>query len=193
MNFNDLILYSSGKVVNQKGNPFLNGFSIDSRTLQPKEVFFAIRGVNFNGHDFLREALAKQAFAFVIDKSFFAEPDEILNDLYNVVIVDDVVIALGIIAKRRRELFSGLVVGITGSCGKSTTKELTSLFLRNKFNVHENKGNLNNHLGLPLSVLGLEEHHSALVLEMGASSVGDIKYLSGIAKPNIGAIINLSI
>jgi len=194
----DLIVYSRGSIASVKIDMPISGLSIDTRTIQPSECFVAIRGETFDGHSFLRAAYGRKATAFIVDRSYYnalikyqtTERDAIA-DLPNLIVVDNTIEALGHIACSIRRTFSGGCVGITGSCGKTTTKELTAKVLETKHTVLYTQGNLNNHLGLPLTLSRLGSHYSMLVSEMGASRSGDIAYLSNILRPEVGVITNI--
>lgn len=142
--------------------------SIDTRTLQPGDIFIPVKGPNFDGHDFIKEAKKKGA-------------SKILD------------VDLGEFAKKHRQKFKIPVVAVTGSVGKTTTKDMIAAVLGQKFNVLKNEENLNNEIGLPLSILKLEKKHTACVLEMAMRHRGDIKYLTEIARPTIGVITNVGL
>jgi UDP-N-acetylmuramoyl-tripeptide--D-alanyl-D-alanine ligase len=166
-----------------------SGVSIDSRSLQPGEAFVAIRGVNHDGHEFARQAREKGASVFVVDRKAWPSLKTVLAE--NVLVVEDTTIALGRLAaywRRRREV---LRVAITGSSGKTTTKDLARLLLARKYNVLATEGNLNNQFGLPLTLLKLNGKQDALLAEIGASRAGDIEYLAGILDPAVGLITNI--
>ena len=166
---------------------FPAGYSIDSRTIQPGECFIAIRGRNFDGHQFIAEALTKGASLVVAEVgSKGSWPTEA-----PVVTVDDTLVALQRLANHVRLKWGKKVVAITGSTGKTTTKEITSFFLTAHFKVFKTIGNLNNDYGLPLSLLGLHGWEEIAVIELGMSSSGEISRLSKIAEPNIGVITNV--
>lgn len=164
-----------------------SGYSIDSRTLAPGECFIAIQGPNFDGHEFIGAAL-KQGAALIIaraDTKSSIEPD------WPVIRVDDTLIALQRLANFTRRKWGRTVVAITGSTGKTTTKEMTSLLLQAHFRIFKSAGNFNNEYGLPLSILKLAEEHEIAVLELGMSRAGEIQRLSQIAEPNIGVVTNV--
>lgn len=198
LTIDDLIVSSGGIVSSLKRDLPLRGISIDTRSIQPGDCYVAIRGQNFDGHSFLKTAYDHKAAACVVDHAFMNSCSQYAKDEYhlicsfpNVIVVDDTVEALGSIARFLRSTFHGGCVGITGSCGKTTTKEFTARVLETKYSVHYTRGNLNNHLGLPLTLAGLDNTHSMLVSEMGASRPGDIAYLSDILQPEIGIITNI--
>lgn len=160
----------------------VRGVSTDSRTVKEGDLFFALVGPNFNGHQFVALAADKDAAAAVVS-------EEVQADL-PLLRVPDVRHALGQVARARREAFHGPVIGITGSNGKTTTKEMITSILRERGPVLATQGNLNNEIGVPLTIMRLEQADTFAVIEMGASHLGDIAYLAGIAHPDVGVITN---
>src|SRR5437899_2063013 len=165
----------------------VDGYSIDSRTVRPGDLFFAIVGPRLDGHDFVNAALAKGAAAAVVAKGTEAK----YPDAPALVRVKDTTRALQDLGAHVRRARPLRVVGITGSAGKTTAKEMTAAVLGQRFPVLKSEGNLNNTYGLPLMLLRLEEDHEAAVLEMGMSYRGEITRLVEIADPDIGAILNV--
>jgi UDP-N-acetylmuramoyl-tripeptide--D-alanyl-D-alanine ligase len=182
----DVINATGGRIVYKNGNfhPF-TGVSIDSRTIGDGEMFVALRGARFDGHDFIYKALERGSGALV---NF--PPAEHLKGKA-IIYVKNTLSALQDIARYVRMRSNIPVIGITGTNGKTTTKELTASILSAKYRVHKNTGNLNNHIGLPLSLIKLRSDDEAVVLEMGASSPGDIRELCGIAAPDCGVVTNI--
>ena len=164
------------------------GYSIDSRTLKPGDLFFAIKGENFDGHDFVDAALAAGAVAAVVPAD--APPRD--PDKGRVIVVPDTLAALQRLALAVRKLWGKCVVGVTGSAGKTTTKEAIAQVLAAKFRVLKSEGNLNNHYGLPLQLLRLEPEHEIAIIEMGMNHLGEIAALAKIAEPNIGVVTNVA-
>lgn len=156
----------------------------DTRQIKPHSLFFALKGAHFNGNTFAAEALEKGADYAVID-----EPQYDLNDRF--ILVDDVLKSLQELALFHRLQVQIPVIGITGSNGKTTTKELIAAVLQQKFATCYTQGNLNNHIGVPLSLLSIKKHHQIAVIEMGANHVGEIGFLSNLARPNWGIITNI--
>ena len=158
--------------------------STDTRNLPAGCVFFALHGANFDGNKFAAQALEQGAALAVIDNPEYALPEGTL-------LVDNTLLALQELARIwRREL--GLpIIGVTGTNGKTTTKELLATVLSTKYNIHYTQGNLNNQIGLPLTLLQLTRAHEMAIVEMGASHPGDIKELVDIAEPNYGLITNV--
>ena len=162
-----------------------SGFSIDSRTLRAGDLFFAIVGPKQNGHRFVKESLAKGAMGAVVsDRGSL--PDGAAG-----ILVKDTTRGLQDLAARRRAMANVKVVGITGSAGKTTTKEMTRQALEGTFTVMASKGNLNNLYGLPLSLLDLDESHQVAILEMGISAHGEMTRLAEIANPDVGILTNV--
>lgn len=171
------------------GDPkaFADKAGTDTRTLEPGSLFFAIRGERFDGHQFIQQAFEKGASVVVSEVPCTPAPG------CAVILVEDTVKALGDLARNYLQAYRVPVVGITGSVGKTTTKEMIAQILSTQYRVHKTMGNFNNHIGLPLSVLSLTREHTAAVFEMGMSGLGEIEYLSGIVRPNIGVITNIGI
>lgn len=157
------------------------GVSINSRTVQTHDCFFAIKGESFDGHTFLEKAASAGAKLVIAERlpENFSTP---------AVIVDDTTKALGALAARYQKKFSAITVAVTGSVGKTTTKEFISSVLDTKYKTNSTKGNFNNEIGLPLTMLRLTSEHGAEVLEMGMNHRGEIKYLSHLAEPDIAVI-----
>lgn len=158
--------------------------STDTRNLPAGCVFFALHGANFDGNKFAKQALEQGASLAVIDNPEYALPEGTL-------LVENTLLALQDLARAwRREL--GLpIIGITGTNGKTTTKELLAAVLSTKYNLHYTQGNLNNQIGVPLTLLQITRAHEMAIVEMGASHPGDIKELVEIAEPNFGLITNV--
>jgi UDP-N-acetylmuramoyl-tripeptide--D-alanyl-D-alanine ligase len=164
------------------GNVKVQGYSIDTRTLKPGEVFFAIKGPRFDGHDFIEKAFQRKAAAVVAERS-----------AHGVVIrVASTVRALQALAREIRRRWGMPIIGVTGSAGKTTTKEMIAAVLGKKFRVLRSVGNLNNEFGLPLCLLKVEKYQSIAVLEMGMSAKGEIRNLALIAEPNEGVVTNVN-
>lgn len=164
------------------------GYSIDSRTLQPGELFFAVKGERLDGHDFVEAALGRGAVGAVIrqdELARYSSPAGLLT-------VDDTLVALQTLATAVRKLWGKTAIGITGSIGKTTTKEAVAHLLAIKYRVHRTKGNFNNHFGLPLGLLTLEPEFDLAVVEMGMSHPGEIAALARIALPNQGVVTNVA-
>lgn len=166
------------------------GYSIDSRTVRPGELFFAVKGEKLDGHDFVKPALEKGAVAAVVAESHVAGLRSSIGD--RLLLVPDTLLALQSLATAVRRLWGRTLVGVTGSTGKTTTKEAIAHVLSSRLHVHKSEGNLNNHFGLPLMLLKLEPEHEIAVIEMGMSHAGEIAALGKIAQPDIGVITNVA-
>jgi UDP-N-acetylmuramoyl-tripeptide--D-alanyl-D-alanine ligase len=166
------------------------GYSIDTRTLAPGDLFFAIQGERFDGHTFLDAAFQRGAVAAVIGNAR-AEEFHQLGTQHPLLGVDDPLAALQTLAAVLRRHWGGRVIGVTGSAGKTTTKDAIAQVLNRRFNVLKSKGNLNNHIGLPLQLMKLQPEHQVAVIEMGMSHTGEIAALAQIAAPNWGVVTNV--
>lgn len=159
-----------------------SGVSTDSRTVQEGDLYVALSGENFDGHDFVADALSRGAKGAVVSKPAAGDPETTLYP------VEDTLVALGALAQHRRNAFEGPVVAITGSSGKTTTKELAAAALGSTLRVHATRGNLNNRIGMPLTLLGAPTDADVLVLELGTNEPGEIRALARIARPDIAVI-----
>ena len=164
------------------------GYSIDSRTIQPGELFFAVKGDRLDGHDYVHQALERGAVSAVVRKDQLAR----FTVKTCLLAVDDTLTALQTLATAVRRLWGKPAIGVTGSVGKTTTKDTLAHLLAAKYNVHSSKGNFNNHFGLPLGLLKLEPEHEIAVIEMGMSHAGEIAALAKIALPNDGIVTTVA-
>ncbi|MBI3325035.1 MAG: UDP-N-acetylmuramoyl-tripeptide--D-alanyl-D-alanine ligase [Candidatus Omnitrophica bacterium] len=163
----------------------VNGLSLDSRRIQPREAFLAIRGARFDAHHFIPEAVTRGASCVIVSQS----PGN--GSEVPALLVKDTVQALGDIAAFHRRRFSVPVIAVTGSCGKTTTKELIAHLLSGSRSVVKTDGTQNNQIGLPLTLLGLRDEHEAAVVELGTNHPGEIAYLAGVARPTGAVITNV--
>lgn len=172
-------------------NPALSatGYSIDSRTLERGDLFFAIHGERFDGHDFVAAAHERGAVATVVSRSRSASLQAAPGQTF--ILVEDTLAALQHLAAAVRRHWGRRVVGITGSAGKTTTKEAVATVLGVGYSVLKSHGNLNNYYGLPLQLLRLEPSHDVAVIEMGMNHAGEIAALARIAMPNWGVVTNV--
>jgi UDP-N-acetylmuramoyl-tripeptide--D-alanyl-D-alanine ligase len=163
------------------------GYSVDSRTLQSGELFIAIKGDRFDGHDFVQAALKKDAVAAVVqaDVKLDVDPKRLL-------IVDDTLQALQALGAAARRLWGKPLIAVTGSAGKTTTKEILAHLLAQRFRVMKSAGNLNNHIGLPLELLKLESEHEVAVMEMGMNHAGEIRALGKLAHHDMAVVTNVA-
>lgn len=165
---------------------FLNSKRIftDSRQASEGGIFFALKGDNFNGNDFAVNAIKEGADYAIVD-------DINLSGKEKCIVVDDVLTTLQKLANHHRRILKTPILAITGTNGKTTTKELTAAVLNKKFNVLATKGNLNNHIGVPVTLLSLKPEHEIGIIEMGANHPGEIDFLCTIAEPDFGLITNV--
>lgn len=170
----------------------VSGFSIDSRTLTPGELFIAIKGERLDGHDYVSTALRAGACGVVVHEASAAPPAGPGWRAPLVIRVSDTTRALQRLGQHVRRQSGARVVAITGSAGKTTTKEITADFLGARFRVFRNKGNLNNHIGLPLSLLDLRFRPEVAVVELGMNHPGEIRALVGIAEPDVRLWTNVA-
>lgn len=167
--------------------------STDTRTLQPGDLFVALTGDNFDGHAFVAEAIAKGACAILISASLDTTVSELTGTVVPALRVADTRLALGQLSAAWRARFSIPVIAVTGSNGKTTTKEMLAAIFAQRGSVLATQGNLNNEIGVPLTLLRLRKEHRYAVIEMGASHPGEIAYLSGLARPTVALITNAAV
>jgi UDP-N-acetylmuramoyl-tripeptide--D-alanyl-D-alanine ligase len=168
----------------------VRGYSIDSRRVESDQLFFAIRGQKNDGHDFVTSALERGAAGAVVQHSLLERFPASLRP--QLVPVADTTEALQNLARYVRRQWGGRVIAVTGSMGKTTTKEMIATLLASRFQVHKSQGNFNNHLGLPLTLLGLEPSHEVAVVELAMSASGEIALLARIAEPDVGVVTNVA-
>jgi UDP-N-acetylmuramoyl-tripeptide--D-alanyl-D-alanine ligase len=180
-----------GKIVSGPSDVSVSGLSTDSRTVTPGQIFLALKGEHYDGHDFLSAAVKGGAAGVIVETSAIV-PQELSAGNLAVIRVGSTLEALGDLALWWRKHWGGTVVAITGSNGKSTTKEMATSILSLKAATRKSPGNYNNLIGLPLTILSLEPVHQMAVLEMGMNRPGEIKRLTQIAEPHIGLITNIA-
>jgi UDP-N-acetylmuramoyl-tripeptide--D-alanyl-D-alanine ligase len=178
---------TGGRLVSGEAGQRIERWAIDSRAVAPGEMFVAVRGERFDGHDFARVALDRGAAGVMVEAERVTE----LRSTPLAIAVKDTTRALQDVAREVRRRSGAKVVAITGSAGKTTTKELTADFLSSRFRVFRNKGNLNNHIGLPLSLLQLRTRPDVAVVELGMNHAGEIRTLVGIAEPEVRVWTNV--
>jgi UDP-N-acetylmuramoyl-tripeptide--D-alanyl-D-alanine ligase len=166
----------------------VNGYSIDSRTVGPEQLFFAVKGERLDGHDFVEQALEKGAAAAVVRSDQAGR----YQGETRLLAVEDTLVALQTLATAVRKLWGKPLIAVTGSAGKTTTKEAIAHVLSTRFRVLKSEGNFNNHFGLPLMLLKLEPEYDVAVIEMGMSHAGEIRALAKIAQPEIGVVTNVA-
>ena len=168
----------------------LAGVSIDSRTVRPGELFVAIHGPSHDGHDHVASALERGALAAVVAAQKVGGYSDAIQA--KCVVVDDTFVALKQFARAVRDAWGGKIAGVTGSVGKTTTKEILAALLGARFRILKSEGNFNNEYGLPLTLFRLDETHEAAVLEMGMSRRGELARLAEIARPDVGVVTRVS-
>ncbi len=184
LSIGEIAASAQGTLVNSAGDFLVSGVSIDSRSITPGDMFIALKGESFDGHDFIRRAVENGAAVVVTQKP--------LNEFgIPYILVRDTLKALQEIARYYRGRFQIPFVAITGSSGKTTTKDMIASVLAQKFNVLKTEGNFNNAIGLPLMLLKLQYSHEIAILEMGMNSPGEISLLSDIVRQDIGVISNV--
>lgn len=161
-----------------------SGITTDSRQCPINSIFFALKGESFNGNLYAEMAVQKGCSYAVVDEKEHANDERFI-------LVDDVLTTLQLLANHHRRTLGTPIIGITGSNGKTTTKELLAAVLKQRFNLHFTQGNFNNHIGVPLTLLQLQKEHEMAIIEMGANHQGEIGELCAIAEPNIGIITNI--
>jgi len=187
----DLIEKCNGTLVLGNENTILENFSKDTRTINENDIYVGIKGENFEGSTLYKEALEKGAHGCILNDSISLD-EEYLNNYKDkfIVLVKDTVECLQRLASYKRDLYNIPVVGVTGSVGKTSTKDIIASVLSKKYNVLKTEGNYNNHIGVPLTILKLKDHN-CLVVEMGMNNLGEISLLSKIAKPTVSVITNV--
>lgn len=163
------------------------GYSIDSRTIAPGELFFSVKGEHLDGHDFVEQALAAGAIAAVVHSDWAAR----YADDHRLLAVADPLAALQRLGTAVRRLWGKKLIAVTGSTGKTTTKEAIAQVLRTRFRVLKSEGNLNNHFGLPLQLLRLEPEDEIAVIEIGMNHAGEIRALAAIAQHDVAVVTNV--
>jgi UDP-N-acetylmuramoyl-tripeptide--D-alanyl-D-alanine ligase len=179
---------AKGPGLSQVGQDVAVAYSIDTRTLAAGELFFAVKGERLDGHDFVPAALGRGAVAAVVR----ADQLHRYEDQTRLLAVDDTLTALQALATAVRKVWGKSLIGVTGSAGKTTTKEAIAHVLGTRFRVLKSEGNFNNHFGLPLMILKLEPEHDLAVIEMGMSHAGEIRALAKIAQPEMGVVTNVA-
>lgn len=190
LNLKEIIEAIEGEVLIQNKSEF-NKLCIDTRKIKEKDIYLAIKGENFNGNSFVKEAFLKGANIAIIDE-VLVDLEEVKN-MGTIIKVNDTTKALLDLAHYYRTKLALKVVGITGSCGKTSTKDLIAALLSDKYKVFKTKGNFNNQIGLPLMILELDSTIDIAVLEMGMSDLGEIDLLAKVARPDIAVITNIGL
>jgi len=185
----ELVEATKGRLISRAQNSIIRDISIDTRTIHPQDAFIAIKGSNFDGHDFIDEAIKKGASCVIKEPAVKAKDK---TGKVTIIEVRDTTKALGDIAKfQRKKFFNIPVIAVTGSNGKTTTKEMIAQVLSARFKILKNEGTKNNQIGLPLTLLNLNSSYDIVVLEVGTNHFGEVEYLTSICQPNIGIITNI--
>lgn len=185
MTVKDIIKICNGKLLCGDENIVCENFSKDTRTINFGDVYVGIKGENFDGNLFYKDAIKNGAIVCVLDNENVVE-----EKLGTIIIVNDSILALGALASYKRDLYDIPVIAITGSVGKTSVKDMIHEVLKMKYNVLCTKENYNNNIGVPLTILGLK-NHNALIVEMGMNHMKELSYLSKIAKPTMALITNI--
>ena len=186
MNINDVLNICKGELLNGNLKINFNGFSKDTRSIEKGNVYVGIKGENFDGNKFYKEAFNKGASLCILDNASVIDKDNKLP----IILVDDSIDAITKLAKYKRSLYDIPVIAITGSVGKTSVKDMITAVLSTSYKVLSTKGNMNNHIGVPLTILNLDKH-DALVIEMGMNHFNELHNLSMIANPTMAVITNI--
>jgi len=196
----DVLQHTGGRLLQGNARQHFSGVHTDSRQIQPGEMFVALPGEQFDGHAFVAVAAQRGATVALVSAGFAQLPRagraserDRASAALTVIVVPDTLAALQDMARVQRQRFAGTVVGITGSNGKTTVKEMTASVLEQRYATFRSPGNLNNHIGLPLSWLRLPPEAEVCVCEMGMNHLGEIRHLCSIARPHIGVVTNVAL
>lgn len=188
MSLDEIAVMCGGQPPAHSGQKTIRRISKDTRTLVPGDLYFALRGENFDGNAFIKQAVAKGAGAAVLDDPHAPRPAEL-----PVILVEDGLKALQRLAEAWRDRLALKVIGITGSNGKTSTKEFTAAVLSTRYRTVKTQGNLNNHIGVPLSILSAEVADGAAVWEVGMNHPGEIAPLAALVRADVGIITNIGV
>ena len=190
MKIRDILNVTSGKLITGKEELECENFSKDTRTIQKGDIYIGIKGEKFDGNQFWKQALDNGAAAVIIQEIEVTEEEKVKYSNKTIILVQDTLKALYEIAKYKRSLYDIPVVAITGSVGKTSTKDMIASVVSTKFKTLKTEGNNNNNIGLPFTILRLKAHE-AMVVEMGMNHFGEISLLTDIAKPTLAVITNI--
>jgi UDP-N-acetylmuramoyl-tripeptide--D-alanyl-D-alanine ligase len=185
----DLFNLPGAVIYNPDNYRSVTAVSIDSRKIPSNALFLAIKGRKFDGHIFIKDVIKNEVKAIVINKNYL---NKIGNIGLPIITVPDTTIALGNIARLWREKLNTKIIAVTGSAGKTSTKEILAQLLGEQFKVNKTLGNNNNHIGVPLTILNTNNKHDVLVAELGTNHFGEIQYSAGIVQPDIALITNIN-
>ncbi|MDD5355252.1 MAG: UDP-N-acetylmuramoyl-tripeptide--D-alanyl-D-alanine ligase [Candidatus Omnitrophica bacterium] len=190
----DVLRATKARLINKSGSDLFTGVSTDSRAIKKGDIFFALKGENFDGHNFVKDAADKKAAAVIISDDKNSVVRVLIKSkkpAVNILKVKDTAIALGNLAKYYRRVNNVPLIAVTGSVGKTTAKDIIAQVLSKRHEVLSNIGTHNNHIGVPQTIFRLNEKHNICVLELGTSRFGEISYLSGITRPDVAVITNI--
>ena len=190
INVRDIIKVTNGKLVLGEENAECINFSKDTRTIQNGDIYIGIKGEKFDGNMFWKEALENGAKGVIIQDVEISQEEKNTYHDKIIIVVKDTIEALKEIAKFKRSLYNIPVVAVTGSVGKTSTKDIIASVVSQKYKTLKTEGNNNNNIGLPLTILKLRDHEAA-VIEMGMNHLREIAYLTDIAKPTLSVITNV--
>jgi len=188
LNLEDFFNLPTAVIYNPDGFRTVTSVTIDSRNVRKHSAFIAIKGENFDGHSFVKNAVRSGSKVIVINEKKYRKYD---NVRATIITVKDTTKALGDLANIWRKKTNTKIIGITGSSGKTTTKEMLATILREKYKVNKTKANYNNHIGVPLTILDTSAKNNFLVLELGTNHFGEIEYLSKVSEPDYAIITNI--
>ncbi len=188
LNIEDIFNLPTAIIYNPDDLKPVSHITIDSRSVKKKSLFIAIKGKKFDGHNFVKEAVSKGASAVLINDDKYRNYDELSVPI---ITVTNTTKALGSIANIWRKKLSTKIIGITGSSGKTTTKDMLATILAEKYKVNKTYSNNNNHIGVPLTILTTTNKHEVLVAELGTNHFDEIKYTTGILEPDYAMILNI--
>ena len=182
----EIIKATGGKLLQGPSKGKVKAVSIDSRRVKKGELFIAVKGDIFDGHDFIRDVIAKAVRIIVVHQKMQVDDARV-----SIILVKDTTRALGDVARFHRLRFKAPVIAITGSAGKTTTKEMIAAVLSERYKVLKNEGTQNNHIGVPLTLLKLKPSHQMVVLECGTNQPGDIPWLADVSRPDVAVFTNI--
>lgn len=186
----DILKICKGTLLCGKEDTICENFSKDTRTINKEDVYVGIRGENFDGNTLYKEAFENGASCCILQGIKIDEMEVQKYKDKSIILVEDTIKAIGQLANYKRSCYNIPVIAITGSVGKTSTKDVVASVMSQKYDVLKTQGNLNNHIGLPLTILGLK-NHTALVVEMGMNALGEISTLTNIAEPTLAVITNI--